>query len=78
MGKYLISVVGVVTHDLVSGETSATLGIDLASLRAAPSDAFGWLYDDLLNGMAGVLKLLELRLHAAQPMLIVGLEVLVD
>lgn len=73
-----VSVVGVASMELISGEVGSAIGIDLASVNAAPVDEFGGLYDDLINTMAFCLKALELRLHAAQPMLIVGLEVWVD
>lgn len=70
-----VSVVGVASLELVSGKTGSACGIDLASVDSAPCDEFGGLYDDLLNTLTGCLQLLEQRLHAAQPMLVVRLEV---
>jgi hypothetical protein len=73
--RYRASVVGVATLELVSGECSSALGVDLASVDSAPCEEFGWLYDDLFDAMASCLDLLKQRLHVGQPMLIVRLEV---
>jgi hypothetical protein len=77
--KRRASATAVLSFQVGGDECRTGIGIDLAAESAAtPCKEFIGVYNDLLNGLARVLPLFEERLSAAQPMVIVRLDVRVD